>query len=817
MFYKALWTGSGRERRQSRAIKMLLGGCLAWFCLTGTAPGTRAAEAQAGAGSPKSVPSASQIISRLLRHPQRLELVGSGISKETFYFRLCAKQKTGQHNMNLLVASNAGHTAVVSCTDTGLPYAYFGDGIFVIADTQHPGRLDVLLGASPVLLVGAQAAKSGSSPRWAFRLTSIAGTQGAAGLNLSVGLSNLPKGASQATFSPSQRKLIFLHGTHTDTVVLAPPGAPFPVQSVTFAHPRLWVSIYDITADRQPVRDLFGVTPARVKATDLPIKVWKYRPGLALRWYPCANFGSRPGDLLAAHALEQLMPINADRDHREWSHVLERLLAMLKKSTPSDSGPHSGLKVMQRLFALLEWRIHDNVDLEANQGVRHLSRASALYPLGHYTSWKFNRAAYHKTLEKQWGSGRVRQLTRALMDIALRKDGGPIQKFLAIDLLSDIGPDAQDLAWANGPAMLSKAFSGPYQHARTGESLLFGLFRARWGLTVDPQKITTAKNILANKAISLPLRLRALEILCFENQLPDDPAEVVSVVKPSLDSPPGLGWVATGSGRYLFDLSLCKTGRKILLQELEDVHSPLAGHWQLTNAAFNDVYPGTPGYMLAVRAAMHIAGDDRYDATLRNAAFWAAAKAPMPLFAEFIAGYLKPDAANLPRNLMAVSGRMASGKLMPQLVALFRAGNARVREEVMNHAIGCGFPKGGDAQAAAPIIKMALADPSAKVQWAGMGSVESLHAWPCKLDDSQFYPALLDILKHDLAETKYGAVALHCFQLATGGRWRVPVAGMTKDGHYTSVWEASGRAWWREHYAAVRASALEWAARHKVR
>ncbi|MGC9217303.1 MAG: hypothetical protein ACP5FM_11615 [Acidithiobacillus sp.] len=677
--------------------------------------------------------------------------------------------------------------------------------------------MDVLLGASPVIVVGAQTAKKGSPPRWAFRMKSIAGTQGAAGLELSAGLSNLPKGASQATFSPSQGKLTFLHGTHDDTVVLAPPGAPFPVQSVTFAHPRLWVSIYDITADRQPVRDLFGVTLARVRATGLPIKVWRYRPGLALRWYPPADFGSRPGDLQAAHALEQLMPINADRDRREWSHVLDRLLARLKKSTASDAGPHSGLKPMQQLFAMIEWGMRDSVDMAANQGVKHLGRDRAFCPIGRYISWRFNRAAYHKTLEKQWGSGRVRRLTRALLDIALRKDGAPIQKFLAIDLLSDLGPDTQDVAWARGPAMLSKAFSGPYQHARTGASLLLGLFRARWGLTVDSQQITTARDILANKAISLPWRLRALEVLCFEGRLPDDPAEVVSVVKPSLDSPPSLGWVATGSGRYLFDLSLCRTGRKILLKELEDEQSSLAGRWQLTNAAFNDVYPGAPGYMLAVRAGMRIAGDRRYDATLRNAAFWAAAKAPMPLFTGFIAGYLKPDAANLPRNLMAVSGRLASGKLMPQLMALFSAGDAEAKEDVMKYAIGCGFPKGGDAQAATPIIKMALADPVAKVQWAGMCSIESLNARPCKLDDSQFYPALLDILKHGPAKTNYGAVALYCFQLATDGRWRVPAAGITKDGHYTTVWEASGRTWWREHYAEVHASAMAWAERYKVR
>ncbi len=133
---------------------------------------------------------------------------------------------------------------------------------------------------------------------------------------------------------------------------------------------------------------------------------------------------------------------------------------------------------------------------------------------------------------------------------------------------------------------------------------------------------------------------------------------------------------------------------------------------------------------------------------------------------------------------------------------------------MMVFVIAFGFPRGGNAQAVAPMVKMALDDKSDSVKWGGIDVIGMGHFFHWKLDLSQFYPALIGILKNNFKDNlNDGVNSLNCFSLATNGNWRMPKAGMLPGNEWPNL-QGDGLAWWQKHYAAVRASALKWASDH---
>lgn len=267
--------------------------------------------------APPAVPTAKELVAALLRAPHRLQLAGSAKSRQTFFFRIRMGLKNPLYACRALVASKDGHVVVVAYNDAGLPYAYYGEGIFVFVDTLQPGRLDVLLGASPLFILGAQKADgSGPPKRGAIDLQAVKGTNGAAAVDLSTPLRAISKLSTSSRYLPSQRELIFSRAGKVQTFVLAARDRSFPIRSLALSGPSHSFSLYDITAGSLPPENLFGVTLAKVRSTDLPCTVWHYTPGMAMKWFPPPGYGSNQGEVQAAEALEKLMPISRRRVRR---------------------------------------------------------------------------------------------------------------------------------------------------------------------------------------------------------------------------------------------------------------------------------------------------------------------------------------------------------------------------------------------------------------------------------------------------------------------------------------------------------------------
>ncbi len=744
------------------------------------------------------VPIAKKLVAGLLRHPHRLQLVGSAKSPQTFYFRIRMGVRNPLYACRALITSKAGHVVVVTYNDAGLPYAYYGDGIFVFVNTQRPGRLDVLLGASPLFLLGSQKAAGGGPPeRGAIDLSAVAGTSGAAAVDLSTSLRAIAKFSTSTRYSASRRELIFSRAKNVKTIILAAHGRLFPIRSLELSGPHHTFSLYDITAGSLPPENLFGVTLAKVRSTDLPCTVWHYTPGMAMKWFPPPGYGSNQGEVQAAEALEKLMPISRRRVRRHRRRWMSKEIFALAKL-------HSRTAALRSIYANLEWGPAPAINEQAVSG----GQVDPNKRRSHF-NWNFNRTAFHDAMEKAWGPKVMSRLAGALEAIASDTKAGPADRLVAIDLLSDIGPCRSDADWAKKTGYIGKSFGAT---PRIG-ALLQGLFRARWDLPLSAGEIKAADSILSDPKANLLFRTWALEILCFSRNLHDDPAVIVPLVEASLSNP-DLCLTATGVDRCIYDLSLCRAGRKILLKQLTSGHSALRDNSQVALAAFNGIWPGEPGYRLAIKVATTLMNDPLSSPHARSHAFGILCLQPEPAFRKFIDQQLGSEAKDFGWNMfVALTERKAAGDFVPELASLFERCGKDDKVRILD-AIGFGFPNRSDANAVASIIRSALNDANIAVKMGGVHCIEELNFANVKLDDSQFYPVLRDMVKENLKETLHDQVqTLHSFSLATDGRWQMPLAGMTPGGERSNL-QGDGLAWWQKHYAAVRASALKWAADH---
>lgn len=755
---------------------------------------------------------ARSLVKELLRNPAKLRLAASPKSKRTFYFRIQINSLKPNYHFSLLVACNAGRVVVVTYDHNGRVYSYYTSGLFAIVDTRRPGDIDVFRGASMVLGVGGRAGGPSQRSEFGFAMAPVLHSPARATLDLSGPLqSALTRPVTWCGFQAATGTAVFYRKDGMLSFQMAKPKSAFPIRSVALSNASHdYITVTKINGDAQPLLDVFGVTFASLKAGGQPLRVRKYHFGEQLPWFPPPSFGSNQGEILASDALGRLMPIDENRARALDEHLISRQISALRRSGNSDVGPKSGVLPMVKIFSTLEWGLHNAVDFHAQRTVLRDG-----HPVYGYFSWKFDRTAYHKLLEKTWGTEVMDRLIRTLVGVALGQERGPAQKFAALDLLSDIGPGKADRQWANDGNIVSKVFAR-HKGNRNMSNLLLGLIRARWGLPVRAKSIAVAKRWLVNPKVNIPLRVRALEILCFTGRLPDDRHRIAELEKAYLTHP-GACIAAPVPGRYLYDLSLCRTGRKILLEELTDRHSLLSGEPLLRQAAFNDISPGSPGFNLAVETAASIANDPKYSPALRKAAFYVMDRAPMPVFQKFMLKKLGENPKHFAMRMESLlTSRKAAEYFIPQLAGLFARGDDDDKVRILE-AISYGFAKGSDANAAEPIISAALENADALVRWQGVGCIEGLKYACAKLNVTPLYPILVHLVKDDFQGNLWeGVVALNCLSLATNGRWKMPAAVMMANGQ-PDLQPNSGMVWWQAHYAAVRISALAWAARHKAR
>jgi hypothetical protein len=751
------------------------------------------------------------IVRQLLQNPAQLRLEESPTSKRTFFFRIEIHWRKPEYRFSMLVACKSGKVAIVTYDRNGRVYSYYTSGLFVIVDARHPGVIDVFRRASMVLDVGGRAGGVQRLSTFGFAMSPVLDSPAKALLDLSGPLrSALVRPTTWCGFQSVTNTAIFCRKDGTLSFRLAKPKSAFPVQSVVSSNPKSSISLPKIKDGSQPLVDLFGVSLASLKASGQHLRIRNYQLGERLPWFPPSNFGSNQGEILASDALDRLMPIDENRVRVLDEHLINRQISALRHSGNSDYGPKSGMLPLAKIFSTLEWGPHNAVDFHAQRIVLKHG-----HPVVGYLSWKFNRIAYHKLLEKTWGTAEVDRLVGTLAGVALSKDRGLAQKFVAVDLLSDIGPGKADRQWTKGGDTVSKVFAGHADNGRTS-SLLLGLIRARWGLPVGAESIAVAKRWLVNSKVNIPLRMRALEILCFTGQLPDDRHRIAKLLKMYLGNPTSC-ITSPISGRYLYDMSLCRTGRKILLGELVDRKSQLSGEPLLLQAAFNDALPGSPGINLAVKTARELVHNPKYSSQVRRYAFGEMCHAPTPVFRKFMLKQFGENAKHFGMRMeSSLTSRKATAYFIPQLADLFARGDHNDKVRILE-AIGYGFARGSDADVAAPLIRSALQDADVMVRWEGVACIGDLKYVGAKLGIAQFYSMLLHLVKDDFKGDLWKEVnALNCFSLATKGRWKMPAAGMMPYG-LPNLQPNSGLTWWQQHYVAVHAHALAWAARHKVR
>ena len=584
-------------------------------------------------------------------------------------------------------------------------------------------------------------------------------------------------------------------------------GTPFPIKAATVSAPgKGTLSIWDISPGGQPLRDFFKVNLKALEASGARLRVRDYRVQ-RLQWFPPANFGKAGGEVRAAEALERLMPIDPARLRKSRARWMEARLRLIRTPAPSvPTDHHVRLTALAEIYKTVEWGGSGTIDETAMQ----ISPAGPHRGLDWH--WNFNRAKYHREFKQTWGRKAAAGLVATLKTVAVGPGFGPVEKIMALDLLSDIGPGRTDADWGGHEGFLAKALAAA-RNPTASNAFTLAIFRARWGLPLSPAELTAARVILFDKKMVAAFRLRALEVLCFANRLPFRPRIIVPLVGESLKDEVAC-LVRPDSGRYLFDLSLCRTGRKILLQELADRHSQLAGQSLLPVAAFNRPWPGSPGYNMAAKVASRIVDDPRYGPRVRHQAFGMILQSPWPIYQHFMARRLGSQTGHFGWNMIsALSERKAAAAFVPQLTSLFDNGSLKEKQHILL-AIGFGVRSGKSADGFAPLIKFALESGKPALCWAGVNCIQHLRVGHARFENVQFYPQVLSLLRGGFAgNSAKGPALLNIFALTTGDRWRIPKAGMLPGGQWPNT-SPVGIQWWRRHYAAVRASALAWAVAH---
>ncbi len=768
---------------------------IAW-CLTFRMPVGNAASSAAG-----------PVIRKLLMHPLSLQLAGSQKSRKTFFFRIHAQSVKPPQAFSVLAASKSGRVTVVLFASNGLIYGYYGDGLFVLVDTHHPGTLDVYHGVSPEFLVGSAKGKGRRPPDVAFAFLPVVGNRGAVVLDLSGPLRMLLTRSTQLQFFPEKREIVLQRRHKRGTVFLSPPGSQFPVRAVDLFSRRGHLVICRISPGAEPLQRLFGLTTTKLKASGVTLDIRRYQAGEQLPWLPPVGFGSKPGEVRAAVALERLMPISKKRElARRDRWMAEQIAVLGARSVVINSGPHGGMRPLERIFGTLEWG-----------GTGSLQTASIqAMPSGRHQGldwrWNFDRRVYFKGLQKVWGPQEMENLVALLARRTTTQGCSPYQWFMMLDLLSDIGPAKADAGWASKGGQLA-AWLSANNHHPLADALIISLFRARWDMPLSAQQIQAAKMVLTDGNAGLVFRTRALEVLCFTGQLPYEPRVIVPLVKSSLENAEACLTSPT-SGRYMFDLSLCRNGRKILLKEWLNPHSRLGGNRQLPLAVFNRLWPGSPGYNLAIAAALKVFHNPGYGRATRRQAIGALCHAPQPIFRKVAGQILKTRSDGLSMVLSTIGARKLAKAFIPAMVEAFpHLEDEQIIQLMSNTAFG--FKRGSDASSALPLIVMALRDERLLAVQMGLNAIGDMHYEHVHLPAASLYPVLLRMVR---AGVKYRlrlrAEAAYCFGWATHGQWSPPAAGILPPDEGGPNLSVAGKAWWRIHYAAVRRSALRWAAAH---
>jgi hypothetical protein len=465
------------------------------------------------------------------------------------------------------------------------------------------------------------------------------------------------------------------------------------------------------------------------------------------------------------------------------------------------------MRPLERIFGALEWGGPGSIQATATRP----SPTSGPHQ-GIDWHWNFDRGAYLQAIKKVWGKQVVENLAALLARRATTKGCSPYQWFMMLDLLSDIGPAKADAGWAGRGGRLAAWLNANNPHVMAN-ALILSLFRARWRRPLSAEQIKAAEKVLTDERAGLVFRTRALEILCFAGQLPYEPRVIVPLVKSSLvDAEACL--TSPTSGRYLFDLSLCRNGRKILLKEWTNAHSQLSGNSQLPLAAFNRLWPGSPGYNLAIKAALRVFYNPAYSGAVRRQAIGALCHAPQSIFLKVAGQILKAKSDGLSMVLSAVEARKLAKDLIPAMVAAFpHLGRARIILLMSNMAFG--FRAGSDARSALPLIRAALRDKRPTAVQMGLNAIGDMHYENVRLQAARLYPVLLRMVR---AGVRYPlglrVRAIYCLGLATRGQWSPPKAGVLPPSEGGPDLTVAGELWWRTHYAAVRRSALRWAAAH---
>ena len=329
--------------------------------------GQRARAAVANVRQPGRIDGASRLAGNLLRRPGLLRLVGTAQSEGSFFFRVQAHPPNSPTGFAMLVAHQKGKSAVVLYGSNGRVYAYFGPRMLVFVDVRRPGVLDVFRGVSAGLAFGARGRPGRHLTAFGCTLAPMASGSGFVGFDLASVLQMASQRATRTAYFAADRTLSLSKGASTLTLTLSAPDRSFPIVGSTISSRQGNLAITDISPNAKPLRKLFGVTLAALRASGRPLQVSNYRVGEPLIWFPPPNFGSNQGEIQASEALEQLMPVDENRVRAEDERWINAQIVAMQKSSPSDYGLKAGLRPMIRIFSTMEWGLHKAVDMEAQR------------------------------------------------------------------------------------------------------------------------------------------------------------------------------------------------------------------------------------------------------------------------------------------------------------------------------------------------------------------------------------------------------------------------------------------------------------------
>lgn len=682
----------------------------------------------------------------------------------------------------ILALRDRDQAGLIVVTSTGLPFCYLSDHFGFSFDSNRPGQINLQQGLGGKLLFGGVKGESSAH----MNLVMNDSEKTIVTLDLGGILRPILEKAHKAEFDKEKATI----GVQTDKTFVSIHLVPvheltnrFPVESVSITSLSGGATTFSdfrmaIGKDRQ----MLAVKIGDIESLGLPIQRAVYpSQRLDLSYLPPKDFPRNEQEKAAAQKLATLLGLATTRSNVAGSDQLVRLLVSLREKSAGES--------QETEFARLIG-IRGFLDMPA------LRRSEETRDHYSHLRWDYDRSVAVESMVNKFDRRAVENLLSTLTLLATDHKRSWKTRFLALDLIGDIGVPQDLKLLPEIEETLAK---------ETDPVLRVALASVRVRLQkTQPGDIDFLTDAALDKKTPLAVRLRCLEALSFKDAVPVDFSAVSGLLKEAFQS---TDYLVPDSNRYFYDVASSVRGRQLLMEsfKLPSTDIPMKVVIDAIRNSFNSVED--KDFASFAEACEKLALDPKTGYPEVEVATRIVYQHEMGV--DFITKLLRQGAERKDSSIERLALRFAGLKsvvleCLPEFETCMSSEDPQVRGSAVVVLDRIAGPKGFER--VVPLLQKGLGDPDLSVRTKALYTIARSQARKFEVPRS-LIPNLLKIIENE-SDPEALKWALYNLELLSKGDFKI-TGDPRKDGLPKRDEEA--RKWWQDNVAREKAAALLWA------